>query len=278
MTFGICWNLQRNSSWDRNSPCGICSTEIFTPNEARGCSLWQWKQMFGTMYLLLGEQINMAYSYCGVPRCYKLLWCTYIFIGSKYCVCNLNKVDESFPSASSQSAKSHKKIFFKCIIGSIWLKSQHHGVHDMLSCLLRFSNHCLWFPLWSPSLLSLSSILNRAHHIHSGLIILCSSKTLTLYPILTPAGWGPNVGRGPFCLRNFLSLHTYRLLPQCWGRKRRQEKWCSHNLPESSLFLSSPSSGWAPNLCTILFLPGQPNTPLILDPFTWQTACLGRMQ
>lgn len=143
---------------------------------------------------------------------------------------------------------------------------------------LQFSNHCLWYPLWNPSLLFLSSILNRAHHIHTGLIILCSSQTLTLYPILTPAGWGPNVGRGSFCLGNFLSLHSHRLLPQCWGKKRRQEKWCSHNLPESTLFLSSPSSGWAPNPCSILFMPGQPNTPLILDPFTWQTARLGRMQ
>ena len=125
----ITWkkNLNMNILWQAVPHPGICSTEIFTPNEARGCSLWQWKQMFGTMYLLLGEQINMAYSYCGVPRCYKLLWWTYIFIGSIYCVCNFKKVDESFPSASSQSAKSHKKIFFKCIIESIWLKSQHHG-------------------------------------------------------------------------------------------------------------------------------------------------------
>lgn len=38
------------------------------------------------------------------------------------------KVDESFPSASSQLEKSHKKIFFSCIIESIWLKSQHQGV------------------------------------------------------------------------------------------------------------------------------------------------------
>ena len=118
---------------------GICSTEIFTPNDARGCSLQQWKQRFGTMYLLLGEQINMAYPYCGVPRCYKFLWCTYIFTGSIYCFCNLKKVDESFPSASSQSEKSHKKIFFKCIIESIWLKSQPHGVvtwHVVMSVIV----------------------------------------------------------------------------------------------------------------------------------------------
>lgn len=261
----ITWkkNLNMNILWQAVPHPGICSTEIFTPNEARGCSLWQWKQMFGTMYLLLGEQINMAYSYCGVPRCYKLLWWTYIFIGSIYCVCNFKKVDESFPSASSQSAKSHKKIFFKCIIESIWLKSQHHGGTWHVVMSVTVFKSLLWFPPWSPSLLFLSSILNRAHHIHSGLIILCSLKTLTLYPILTPAGWGPNVGRGPFCLRNFLSLHSHRLLPRCWagrGDKRNGAAKTSLNPPCSSvppalaeLLISAPSCSCQDNPILLWF-------------------------
>lgn len=85
-------------------------------------------------------------------------------------------------------------------------------------------------------------------------------------------------GGGHSASENFLLLYSHRLLPQCWSKKRRQEGGCSHSLPESSLFLSSPSLRWVTNLCSILFVPGQPSTPLILDPFTWQTACLEGIQ
>ena len=131
--------LNMNILWQAIPHPGICSTEIFTPNDARGCSLQQWKQRFGAMYLLLGEQINMAYSYCGVPRCYKFLWCTYIFTGNIYCFCNLKKSWWVFSFCLISIRKKSPeniflfffcflKIFFKCIIESIWLKSQHHGV------------------------------------------------------------------------------------------------------------------------------------------------------
>lgn len=142
-----------------------------------------------------------------------------------------------------------------------------------LSCLLRFSNHCLWFPLWNPSLLSLSSILNRAHHIHTALIIPFSSANSDLYPIPWPQQVGGLMWGGHSASETSCCSTLTGSLPQCWGRKRRI-RGRVHSLLNLSFIPQFPQPWLTTNSCSILARARPAQHSFDSGSLTWQTACL----